>query len=88
MRGVSVEYPSGVARCLLGELYSRGEAEFGVDVGEVGLHGAGRYEQPCGVSLLVSPPLSNRAMSSSAGTHQQLVSNYGLAIFVKRERCN
>jgi len=31
---------SGVAGCFLGELHARGEAEFGVDVGEVGLHGA------------------------------------------------
>ena len=30
---------SGVARCFLGKLHARGEAEFGVDVGEVGLHG-------------------------------------------------
>jgi hypothetical protein len=30
----------GVAGCFLGELYAAGEAEFGVDVGEVGLHGA------------------------------------------------
>ena len=31
---------SGVAGCFLDELYAGGEAEFGVDVGEVGLHGA------------------------------------------------
>jgi hypothetical protein len=31
---------SGVAGRLLGELHARGEPEFGVDVGEVGLHGA------------------------------------------------
>jgi hypothetical protein len=31
---------SGVARCFLRELYAGGEAEFGVDVREVGLHGA------------------------------------------------
>ncbi len=31
---------SGVAGCFLDELHPRGEAEFGVDVGEVGLHGA------------------------------------------------
>jgi len=30
----------GVAGCLLDELHAAGEAEFGVDVGEVGLHGA------------------------------------------------
>ena len=29
-----------MARCLLCELHPRDEAEFGVDVGEVGLHGA------------------------------------------------
>ena len=31
---------SGVAGCFLDQLHARGEAEFGVDVGEVGLHGA------------------------------------------------
>lgn len=31
---------SGVAGGFLGELYAGGEAELGVDVGEVGLHGA------------------------------------------------
>ena len=31
---------SAVPRCFLSELYARGESEFGVDVGEVGLHGA------------------------------------------------
>jgi hypothetical protein len=31
---------SGVAAGFLGELDAGGEAEFGVDVGEVGLHGA------------------------------------------------
>jgi hypothetical protein len=30
----------GVAGCFLDELYAAGEAEFGVDVGEVGLDGA------------------------------------------------
>ena len=29
-----------VASCLLDQLYAGGQAEFGVDVGEVGLHGA------------------------------------------------
>jgi hypothetical protein len=29
-----------VAGCFLNELHARGEAEFGVDVGEAGLHGA------------------------------------------------
>jgi hypothetical protein len=32
-------YGSGVLCCFLDELYAGGEAEFGVDVGEVGLHG-------------------------------------------------
>jgi len=31
---------SGVASYFLREMHARGEAEFGVDVGEVGLHGA------------------------------------------------
>jgi hypothetical protein len=29
-----------VAGCFLGELYAGAQAKFGVDVGEVGLHGA------------------------------------------------
>ena len=35
------EAGSAVPGCFLRELYAGGEAEFGVDVGEVGLHGAG-----------------------------------------------
>ena len=31
----------GVAGCFLDELHAGGQAELGVDVGEVGLHGAG-----------------------------------------------
>src|SRR4029077_20207751 len=31
---------SAVAGCFLDELHARGQAEFGVDAGEVGLHGA------------------------------------------------
>jgi len=31
---------SGVSGCFLRELHAGGDAEFGVDVGEVGLHGA------------------------------------------------
>jgi hypothetical protein len=31
---------SAVPGCFLRELHARGESEFGVDVGEVGLHGA------------------------------------------------
>jgi len=31
---------SAVPGCFLRELYAGGESEFGVDVGEVGLHGA------------------------------------------------
>ena len=31
---------SGVLGCFLGELHARGQAELGVDVGEVRLHGA------------------------------------------------
>jgi hypothetical protein len=30
----------GMSGCFLGELYPGADAEFGVDVGEVGLHGA------------------------------------------------
>ena len=40
-------FASGVAGCFLDELHTRGQTEFGVDVGEVGLHGAGRDEKPC-----------------------------------------
>jgi len=36
----SPQQRSSVPGCLLGELHARGEAEFGVDVGEMGLHGA------------------------------------------------
>ena len=31
---------SGLAGCFLNKLHTGGESEFGVDVGEVGLHGA------------------------------------------------
>jgi hypothetical protein len=31
---------SGVAGCFLNELHAGGQAKFGVDVGQVGLHGA------------------------------------------------
>ena len=34
------EAGSAVPGCFLRELYAGGESEFGVDVGEVGLHGA------------------------------------------------
>jgi hypothetical protein len=37
-----------VTGCFLDELHPRAEAEFGVDVGEVGLHGARRDEKPPG----------------------------------------
>ncbi len=36
------------AGCFLGELHARGQAQLGVDVGEVSLHSAGRDEKPCG----------------------------------------
>src|ERR1700733_3716373 len=39
---------SGVPRRLLNQLHARGQTEFGVDVGEVRLHGARRNEKPCG----------------------------------------
>jgi hypothetical protein len=35
-----VSASSGVAGCFLDELYTRGQPELGVDVGEVGLHSA------------------------------------------------
>jgi len=38
--GWTVWCRSGVASYFLREMHARGEAEFGVDVGEVGLHGA------------------------------------------------
>jgi hypothetical protein len=37
-----------VAGCFLGELHPGGQAEFGVDVGGVGLHRPRRDEKPCG----------------------------------------
>ena len=37
---LSCRHRSAVAGCFLGELHAGGESEFGVDVGEVGLHGA------------------------------------------------
>ena len=43
------------------------EAEFGVDVGEVGLHGARRDESLVATSLLASPSLTSRTTSRSAG---------------------
>ena len=46
---------SGVAGCLLSELHARGESQFGVDVGEVGLHGAWRDEKPRSHVLVAQP---------------------------------
>jgi len=42
----------------LNELHAGGEAEFGVDVGEVGLHAARRHEKPGGDSCL-EPSMPN-----------------------------
>lgn len=45
----------GLAGCLLGQLRARGEAEFGLDVGGAGLHGARQDESLVAMSLLPSP---------------------------------
>jgi hypothetical protein len=45
----------------LGQLHAGGEAEFGVDVGEVGSHGARRHETPVRA-------LNRRCQSAQIGT--------------------
>ena len=47
-----------MTRSFLGELYAGGESEFGVDVGEVGLHG--ETKSRVAMSLLASPSLTSR----------------------------
>jgi hypothetical protein len=50
---------SGVTGNLLSELHARGEPEFGVDVGEVGFHRAGRDEKSCG-DIFVAQAFANQ----------------------------
>ncbi len=49
-----------MASCFLGELHAGAQAEFGVDVGEVGLHGARRDEKPCG-DVIVGQPFADES---------------------------
>ena len=56
-----------MAGCFLNELHARGEAEFGVDVGEVGLTVRGDTKSRVAMSLLPSPSLTRRTTSSSVG---------------------
>ena len=53
-----------MAGSLLNELHARGEAEFGVDVGEVGLHGARCDEKSCG-NVFIADPLMDKTHPSS-----------------------
>jgi hypothetical protein len=55
-----------VADCFLGQLHARGEAEFGVDVGEVGLHGARRDEKPRG-DVVVGVPFADESYDVALG---------------------
>ena len=67
----------GVAGCFLHELYAAGEAKFGVDVGEVGLHGARRHEKPCrdvvvGQTLACRKPLRVKVVRTYPHTFPEL----------------
>ena len=57
---------SGVAGRLLSELNARGQPEFRVDVGEVGLHGARRDEKPGG-DVVVAESLADQADDGTVG---------------------
>jgi hypothetical protein len=60
----------GVACRFLDELNARGEAELGVHVGEVGLYGTRRYEQPCG-DVLVAEAFRYEAHDVALGRRQR-----------------
>ena len=60
---------SGVAGRLLGKLHAGGEPELGVDVREVGLHGARRDESRAAMSLL---PSSRGCSDRGAGRRREL----------------
>src|ERR1700758_1789281 len=66
MSGNGMRARSGLAGSLLNELDARGEAEFGVDVGEVGLHGARGDEKPCG-DVLVAESFADQSDDVSLG---------------------
>src|SRR6516165_1136864 len=57
---------SGVAGSLLGELHAGAESEFGVDVGEVGLHGARGDEKPRG-DVVVGEPFADQSYDVALG---------------------
>src|SRR5271165_5272546 len=57
---------SGVAGCFLDELYAGAQAEFGVDVGEVGLHCARLDEQPGG-DVVVGQPVADQSHDVALG---------------------
>ena len=50
----------------LRELHARGESEFGVDVCEVGLHGARRDEKPCR-DVVVGQPFADQSDDVALG---------------------
>jgi hypothetical protein len=56
-----------MARGLLRELHPRGQSQLGVDVGEMGLHGARGDEQPRG-DVLVAQALSDESHDVELGT--------------------
>jgi hypothetical protein len=57
---------SGVTGCFLDELYARAQAQFGVDVGQVGLHAARRHEKPCG-DVVVGQPFADQPYDVALG---------------------
>jgi hypothetical protein len=57
---------SGVADCFLGKLHPGGEAEFGVDVGEVGLDRARLDEKPCG-DVVVAQAFADQSRDVALG---------------------
>jgi hypothetical protein len=63
-------FGSVVAGRFSDELHPGGEAEFGVDVDEVGLHGARGDEKPCG-DVLVAEPLANQSHHVALGRSER-----------------
>ena len=70
-----------MAGCFLGELHAGGQAEFGVDVGEVGLHGARRDEKPCG-DVTVGQSLADQADDVALGGGERCPAAGGSFAFV------
>jgi hypothetical protein len=60
IEGAQVFPPSDVAGGFLHQLHTGGESEFGIDVGEVGLHGARRDEQTRG-NVCVGQPFADES---------------------------